>query len=242
MHRTLRSFRTCEPHPTRTPRRRALAAAGVLALVTLAGACEPGDDTRTVPEDSVLLNPQDPALQATAPATFRARFETSKGPFVVEVVRDWAPNGADRFYNLVRNGFYDDVHFFRAIEGFMVQFGLHADPAVTDAWQNTQIQDDPVVESNQPGYVSFAMAGPNTRTTQLFINLVDNSRLDDMGFSPFGRVVEGMDVVQQLYMGYGEGPPSGRGPDQGRIRAEGNAYLTRDFPQLDRIERATVQE
>lgn len=231
-------------HEPRGSRRAVNTVACAVALAMLLGGCRTEADEHAVPAASVLLNPQDPAFMGPAPETFRARFETSRGEFIIEVVSEWAPMGADRFYNLVRNGFYDGARFFRAIDGFMVQFGLHADPAVTSAWQNEQILDDPVVQSNQRGHVSFAMSGPepDTRTTQLFINLVDNLQLDGMGFAPFGRVIEGMDVVDRLHTGYGDGPPSGRGPDQLRIREEGNAYLVREFPQLDHIQRATIVE
>ena len=159
---------------------------------------------------------------------------------MIEVHRDWSPQGADRFYNLVRTGYYDGVRFFRVISGFMAQFGIHGDPAVSARWRERRIPDDPVRQSNVRGAVSYAMAGPNTRTTQLFINFGDNSRLDGSGFSPFGQVVEGMDVVDRLNAEYGEGAPRGAGPDQSRIQAEGNAYLERDFPRLDFVRRATV--
>ena len=171
---------------------------------------------------------------------YRARFATTKGDFVIEVHRDWAKNGADRFYNLVKAGFYDKVKFFRAIKGFMVQFGINGDPAVSRAWKDANIPDDPVVKSNARGYVTFATAGPNTRTTQLFINLVDNVRLDGMGFSPFGQVVTGLEVVDALNTEYGEGAPGGAGPNQGRIEAEGNAYLEREFPRLDAVNSASI--
>jgi len=179
-------------------------------------------------------------MRERAPDTFRARFETSAGDFVIEVHRDWAPFGADRFYNLVKSGYYDDGRFFRVIAGFMAQFGIHGDPHVAAAWRDARIPDDPVRQHNTRGMVSFATGGPGTRTTQLFINYSDNSRLDGMGFSPFGRVVLGMDVVDRLYPGYGEGAPGGRGPAQGRLQAEGNAYLARDFPKLDWIKHATI--
>jgi peptidyl-prolyl cis-trans isomerase A (cyclophilin A) len=179
-------------------------------------------------------------LTEQAPATFRANFDTSKGTLVIEVNREWAPRGADRFYNLVKNGFYDDVRFFRVIAGFMGQFGIHGNPSVQSAWRNAQIQDDPVRQSNMRGYVTFATAGPNTRTTQLFINLANNAALDKQGFAPFGQVVSGMDVVDQIYSGYGEGAPRGKGPDQGRIQTEGNAYLIKEFPRLDYIKSATI--
>jgi peptidyl-prolyl cis-trans isomerase A (cyclophilin A) len=185
-----------------------------------------------------LRNPA--ALTEQAPATYKANFDTSKGTFVIEVHRDWAPLGADRFYNLVKNGFYDDVRFFRVIPGFMAQFGIHGNPTVASAWRPAQIKDDPVKQSNKRGYVTFATAGPNTRTTQLFINFGDNAGLDKQGFSPFGQVVSGMDVVDKIYSGYGEGAPRGKGPDQGRTQAEGNAYLTKEFPRLDYIKSATI--
>jgi len=177
-----------------------------------------------------------------APDTFKVKFTTTKGDFVVEANRAWAPNGADRLYNLVKVGYFKDLAFFRAIQGFMVQFGIHGDPAVSAAWRRANIQDDPVKESNAKGYVTFATAGPNTRTTQLFINYADNRNLDSMGFSPVGKVVQGMEVVESLHKGYGEGAPRGRGPDQGRVQGEGNAYLKRDFPNLDYIQSATIVE
>lgn len=175
-----------------------------------------------------------------APERFRVRFETTKGDFVVEVTRAWAPRGADRFYNLVRAGFYDDVAFFRTISGFMVQFGIHGDPRVSAAWRAARIPDDPVKQSNARGTVTFAMAGPDTRTTQLFINFKDNAFLDSQGFPPFGRVVEGMSVVDSLYSGYGEGAPRGMGPDQGRAQQEGNAYFRSSFPKLDYVRTARL--
>ncbi len=175
-----------------------------------------------------------------APEAFRVRLETSKGDVVIEVHRAWAPRGADRFHALVQSGYYDDVRFFRVLSGFMAQFGIHGDPATSARWRARPIPDDPVRQSNTRGMVTFATAGPNTRTTQVFINYADNTPLDGMGFAPFGRVVEGMDVVDHLYAGYGEGAPRGPGPDQGRIQREGNAYLERAFPQLDFVERATV--
>jgi peptidyl-prolyl cis-trans isomerase A (cyclophilin A) len=185
-----------------------------------------------------LRNPS--ALKEQAPATFKVNFDTSKGPFVIEVHRDWAPNGADRFYNLVKAGFYDDVRFFRVIPNFMAQFGIHGNPSVMQAWRQAQIKDDPVKQSNQRGYVVFATAGPNTRTTQLFINFRDNSNLDKQGFAPFGQVTKGMDVVDKIYDGYGEGAPRGKGPEQGRLQSEGNAYLAKEFPKLDYIKTAKI--
>jgi len=183
----------------------------------------------------------DPALAtATAPDTYRVRFETTKGPFVVEVRRAWAPKGADRFYNLVRAGYYDDVAFFRVISSFMVQFGINGDPQVNAAWRSARISDDPVKQSNVRGMVTFATSGPDSRTTQVFVNFKDNARLDGMGFAPFGKVVQGMSVVDSLYSGYGEGAPRGMGPDQGRAQGEGNVYLRSGFPRLDYVKTARL--
>ena len=185
-----------------------------------------------------LANPA--ALNEKAPAVYKVDFDTSKGAFVVEVHRDWAPNGADRFYNLVKNGFYDNTRFFRVVSGFMVQFGINGDPKLSALWRNARITDDPVRQSNKRGYITFATAGPNTRTTQVFINFGDNSALDRQGFAAFGQIVSGMNVVDALYSGYGEGAPQGRGPEQGRIQQEGNTYLTRDFAKLDYVKKATI--
>jgi peptidyl-prolyl cis-trans isomerase A (cyclophilin A) len=208
------------------------AAGFMLASVVLAG------QAANLEKMSKLRNPA--ALTEQAPATFNANLDTSKGLIVITVHRDWAPNGADRFYNLVKNGFYDDVRFFRVIDGFMAQFGIHGTPAVASAWTNANIKDDPGKQSNKRGFVTFATRGPNTRTTQLFINFGDNAGLDKQGFSPFGEVTKGMDVVDKIYNGYGEGAPRGKGPDQGRLQAEGNAYLAKDFPKLDYIKTATI--
>jgi peptidyl-prolyl cis-trans isomerase A (cyclophilin A) len=179
-----------------------------------------------------LLNPA--SLKAKAPAVFKAKFTTTAGDFVVEVHRDWAPLGADRFYNLVRYGYFTNAAFFRVVPGFVVQFGLSADPAVNKVWDAARIQDDPVVQSNKRGNLVFATAGPNTRTTQLFINYADNARLDRMGFAPFGAVVEGMDVVDKIYPGYGESPR------QDLITNQGDAYLKASFPRIDKIRLAQV--
>jgi peptidyl-prolyl cis-trans isomerase A (cyclophilin A) len=185
-----------------------------------------------------LLRPS--SLHDQAPRDFKAKFTTTQGDFVVEVHRDWAPLGADRFYNLVKYGFYTDASFFRVISGFMVQFGISARPAVARAWEKANIKDDPVTQHNQRGTITFATAGPNTRTTQVFINFGDNSGLDGQGFAPFGQVVEGMDVVDKLYSGYGDGAPQGNGPAQDRITNEGKAYLDKNFPKLDRIKSAAI--
>ena len=180
------------------------------------------------------------ALKEQAPPVYKVEFDTSKGSFVVEVHRDWAPNGSDRFYNLVKNGFYDNTRFFRVLEGFMAQFGVNGDPKVSAVWRESRIKDDPVKVSNKRTFVTFATAGPNTRTTQIFISYGDNSNLDSQGFSPFGQVVSGMKVVDSLYSGYGEGAPGGRGPSQARVQSEGNAYLASSFPNLDYIKKATI--
>ena len=188
-------------------------------------------------------NLSDPAaLNVKAPAVYQAKFDTSKGTFVVEVHRDWAPRGADRFYNLVKNGFFDNARFFRVIEGFMVQFGINGDPKIAGAWRNADIKDDPVKHSNERGTITFATAGPNTRTTQVFINFGDNAGLDGQGFAPFGKVVSGMDVVDSLYAGYGEAAPKGHGPNQGIVQSLGNAYLEKAFPKLDFIKKATIEK
>jgi peptidyl-prolyl cis-trans isomerase A (cyclophilin A) len=180
-------------------------------------------------------------LTEKSPATFKAEFTTTKGTFTVEVTRSLAPNGADRFYNLVRSGFFSDVAFFRVVPGFMCQFGIHGDPAVSAKWRDANITDDPVKGSNARGTITFATAGPNTRTTRLFINFGNNLNLDGMGFSPFGKVTDGMDVVDKIYGEYGDGPQSGgHGPDQGRIQTEGNPYLKKDFPNMDFIKSATI--
>jgi peptidyl-prolyl cis-trans isomerase A (cyclophilin A) len=173
---------------------------------------------------------------ARAPEVFSASFTTTRGDFVIEVHRSWAPVGADRFYNLVRMGFFDDMRFFRVIEGFMVQFGIPGDPVVAAKWRDANIKDDPVTQSNLRGFVTFAQTGaPNTRSTQIFIDFNNHPRLDQGGFAPFGKVVKGMDVVDALYNGYGEGAPEGHGPSQERIQNEGNAYLDKEFPKLDHI-------
>jgi len=194
--------------------------------------------------NAALKNPA--GLKETAPATYKVNFDTSIGAFVVEVHRDWAPNGADRFYNLVKNGYYDGLRFFRVIPNFMVQFGISGDPALNTVWQEARIPRDPVKQSNTRGYVTYAMRGgtqgPDTRTVQVFINFGDNSPLDKDGFAPFGRVTSGMNVVDKIYAGYGEGAPSGNGPDQGRVQSQGNAYLTKDFPKLDFIKKATIEK
>jgi peptidyl-prolyl cis-trans isomerase A (cyclophilin A) len=181
-----------------------------------------------------LMNPA--TLKATAPDLFRVKFATTHGDFVVEVHRAWAPLGADRFYNLVVNDFFTDATFFRYVPGFIVQFGLPANPAVGRVWQSANIKDDPVKHGNTKGTLVFATAGPNTRTTQFFINFADNTPLDAQGFAAFGQVVSGMNIAEGLYSGYGEKP------DQSRITNEGKAYIDKNFPKLDSIKSATIEE
>lgn len=188
--------------------------------------------TAKMTTDPALLRPA--TLTAKAPDVYEVQFTTTKGDIVIQVTRAWAPIGADRFYNLVKHGFYNNAAFFRIVPGFIVQFGLSGDPAVNRAWKNANIKDDPVTQSNKPGTLTFATAGPNTRTTQLFINLGSNAPLDGQGFAPFGQVTGGMEVVQKLYSGYGERP------DQGAITSEGKAYLDKNFPNIDRIQTATI--
>lgn len=172
---------------------------------------------------------------------YEVLLETTKGNIKLKVHPDWSPLGAERFKELVKMGFYNDVAFFRVIDGFMAQVGINGDPTLHAKWKDNNIMDDPVVESNKPGYVSFAKTGaPHSRSTQFFINFGNNSNLDGMGFSPFAQVIEGMDVLNSLYKGYGEGAPRGRGPDQMRLVDQGNAYLKKEFPKLDYIKKATI--
>ncbi len=187
------------------------------------------------------VNPANAAMHERAPDRFVVRFETSRGTFDVEAHRDWAPIGADRFYNLARTGYFDDLRFHRVRPRYIAQFGLHRDPAVIAAWKHAFMPDDSVRQSNVRGTIAYAFTTPNTRTTQIYINLVDNGQLDAQGFAPFGIVVRGMDVVDSLYSGYGESAGGGvRAGKQGPIEAEGNAWLDRNFPKLDRIRRAYV--
>ena len=216
-------------------------AALIPALLVL-GACESARKEQPAAPSSqpALNNPS--ALNEQAPDVYWAKFDTTKGMVVIKVTRDWAPIGADRFYNLVKNGFYNDASFFRMIPGFIVQFGISADPKVSSVWHDADIQDDPVKHSNVAGTITFATAGPNTRTTQVFINLANNQRLDSQGFAPFGEVTEGMDVAQSFYSGYGEGAPMGNGPDQQLLQSQGEAYLAANFPKLDHIKTATIAQ
>jgi peptidyl-prolyl cis-trans isomerase A (cyclophilin A) len=183
--------------------------------------------------DPALLNPA--LMKARAPDTFKVHVNSTAGPFTVEVTRAWSPLGADRFYNLCKHHFFDGAAFFRVVPGFVVQFGLSAIPKVSQIWQDAKLKDDPVTQSNHRGTLTFATAGPNTRTTQLFINLGDNTGLDRQGFSPFGSVSEGMDVVDKIYSVDREKP------DQGLITAQGKAYLDAKFPKLDKITATTIE-
>jgi peptidyl-prolyl cis-trans isomerase A (cyclophilin A) len=195
----------------------------------------------SAPASSRLMTPA--ALNEKAPDKFKVKFTTTRGEFVVEVNRVWAPLGADRFYNLVKNGFFTDASFFRVVPDFIVQFGIPADPAVARVWQRASFKDDPVRQGNRRGTLVFATAGANTRTTQFFVNLKDNSSaLDDKGFAPFGSVVSGMKVVDSLYSGYGEGSDmGGKGPVQGLVQSQGKPYLDKNFPKLDSIKSATIE-
>jgi peptidyl-prolyl cis-trans isomerase A (cyclophilin A) len=178
---------------------------------------------------------------APAPPVYKVNLDTSKGPVVIEVTREWAPRGADHFYNLVMTRFYDGARFFRVRPNFVVQFGISGDPQNNRLWSSMKLPDDPVKESNTRGMVTYATAGPNTRTTQIFINLADNRRLDQTGFAPFGKVVSGMEAVDSFYSAYGEMTPRGPGPDPQQIEQTGNSYLESKFPRLDFIKKATVE-
>ena len=221
-----------------TPPLRAL----LLGVALLAmGACTPrATDVATLPAPlPALATPPDSATLADADSVL-VRFSTTKGDIDVMLRRGWAPHGAPRVAQAVAAGYYDGARFFRALRGFVVQWGLAADTAATRAWRGRRLPDDTVRESNRRGTVTFAAGGPNTRTVQLFVNLRDNARLDAMGFAPVGEVVRGMDVVDALHTGYGEGAPAGKGPTQQRIGAEGEAYLAKDFPLLDQVRAARV--
>jgi peptidyl-prolyl cis-trans isomerase A (cyclophilin A) len=203
-----------------------LSGAACLALMTCSPASEPKkEETKS----------------ETAPAVFQVNLDTSKGAVTIEVHRDWAPIGADHFYSLVKSGFYNDDRFFRVVRNFVVQFGINGDSARNRTWSEVSLPDDPVKESNTRGTLTYATRGPNTRTTQLFINLGDNSSLDGRGFAPFGKVTAGMDVVESFYGSYGDMPPGGQGPDPAQIELQGNSYLDNHFPRLDYIKKATVQ-
>lgn len=214
----------------------------VALLVALAiGACGGSSDSdqATAAQRNPLLRPDD--YHETAPDDYRVTLETTAGDVVIQVHRDWAPLGADRFYNLAKGGFYDDSRVYRVVPGFMAQFGLNADPYVNQAWKTQYLVDDPVVESNTRGRVAFAKGGVHTRTTEVFISYKDNSALDDEGFAPFGEVIEGMDVADAFYAEYGDGPPRGDGPYQAMAQARGNAYLDEEFPELTQILDVTIE-
>lgn len=190
-----------------------------------------------------LADPEHEIWDSEAPAQFQAEVHTSKGKFIIEVYKDWAPIGAQRFYNLARFGFFDNSRFFRVRENFIAQFGIPGDPKISQAWEKAEIPDDPVKQSNRRGFIAYAMTGPDTRTTQLYINLQDNIRLDSQGFAPIGRVIQGMNIVDQLYAGYGEQAGGGmRLGKQQRMFAEGNAHLDKDFPKLDRLTKIKVKK
>ena len=175
-----------------------------------------------------------------APPRFQVRIETSEGNVVIDIHRRWAPRGADRFYSLVRGGYYDDTRIYRVVEGFMAQFGLNGNPYVSQVWKSEFLVDDPVIETNTRGRIAFAKGGRHTRTTEVFISYKDNAALDAEGFAPFGEVIEGMDVVDAFYTGYGDGPPRGDGPYQAMAAARGNNYLDIQFPDLTRITSARI--
>jgi peptidyl-prolyl cis-trans isomerase A (cyclophilin A) len=239
---------TVTPPPTRT--RRGLTAARFTAALSLAAgvagfappaAAQPDAPRPSAPsatsaptDKDLLMDPKDAAFSQAAPDTATVTLKTSKGDVTLELYRDWAPQGVDRFYNLAKAGYFNDAAFFRIVPDFIVQFGIHADPEVAAKWREARFKDDPVTQTNARGTVTFATAGPNTRTTQMFINLKDNAFLDGQGFAPIGKVTEGMDVVESLYAGYGERP------DQFRIQSQGKAYLDEEFPKLDAIESTEV--
>lgn len=209
-----------------------IAMAIALAVIVGQGSADEGDAA-----SAALKNPKSEAMTLKAPDVCKIIFETTAGDFVMELNRSWAPKGVDRFVNLIENGFYDDCRFFRIVPNFVAQFGISGDPELSKIWREARIADDPVKRSNTRGFVSFATAGPNTRTTQVFINFGDNGGLDPQGFAPFGKVIDGMDVVDKLYAGY-----ANPGPDQGRLQYEGNAYLDAGFPKLDYIKKAYLME
>jgi len=205
--------------------RRVLAGMAALAVAPVLLMAQAADTSK-------LKDPS--ALKEQAPASYKVNFDTSAGKFVVDVHRDWAPKGADRFYNLVKNGFFDECRFFRVVPNFMVQFGINGEPDIQKSWANANITDDPVKQSNKKGYITFATRGKDTRTSQVFINFKDNGFLDAQGFAPFGEVASGMDVVEKINAEYGEKP------NQGSIQANGNTYLKASFPKLDYIKKATI--
>ena len=212
------------------------------AAPTSAGAAATAAAPTAAPVEGTTLNLHAPASVAlTAPEQFVVKLATTKGELILDVHRAWAPLGVDRFYSLVKAGYYNQVAFFRVIRGFMAQVGIHGDPTISTVWRRARIQDDPVRQSNTRGMVSFATAGPNTRTTQFFINFGNNMNLDRMGFAPFARV-RNAELLDQIYSGYGEGKPRGNGPSQAMLHQRGNSYLQQNFPRLDYIISATVVE
>ena len=225
-----------------------LRSAFIAGAALAAAACGGSADKNTPPPppppptpSAAIMSPDAAAMKKAAPDSFDVVFTTGKGEFVVRAYRGWSPNGVDRFHYLVSNGYFERVKFFRNIDGFMVQFGIHGDPKVNTTWRDLTIPDDPVKQSNAPGTITYATGGPNTRTTQLFINKNDNKGLDAQGFSPFGKVISGMDIVMKLYQDYGEGAPRGIGPAQQLIQEQGNAYLTKEYPLLDSIITARIR-
>ena len=188
-----------------------------------------------------LSDPKAPAVNLTAPAEFKVKLETTKGDLVLKITREWAPKGADRFYSLVKNGYYDECRFYRVLPKSLAQFGIHGSPAIAAKWKEAPIDDDPVKQKNTRGRVAFAKGGPNTRTTNLFINLKDSTSLDADGFAPVGEVVEGMEIADQLFV-TGDGAPKGRGPSQKKLYELGNAFLSKDHKDLDFIKTAKVLE
>lgn len=204
----------------------------MIALFFTVASASAQDLKPSLPPQEMLMIPNE--LNETAPDKFQVLFDTSKGEFTVDITRAWAPKGVDRFYNLVKNGYYDDCRFFRVVKGFMVQFGISGDPQLNAVWRVSQFEDDPRKASNKRGTMTFAHAGPNSRTTQLFINYGDNAFLDAQGFPPFGQVTGGMEVVDAINDEYGENP------DQRRIQLEGNTYLEQTFPNLDFVKSVII--
>jgi len=226
--------KTEAPAQTATPGETASANPPALTAQPSAGKSEP-KAASVVADTKALLTPK--KLTEKAPDTYKVKFDTTRGAFAITVTRAWAPVGADRFYNLVKHHFYDNAAFFRVVPNFVVQFGISPNPAVSAAWKHTEIKDDPVSQTNKRGSITFATAGPNTRTTQIFINLKDNARLDGMGFSPFGVVDgNGINVVEMMYEGYGDSA----GPDQDQLEKQGDPYLKKGWPKLDYIKSAAL--
>jgi peptidyl-prolyl cis-trans isomerase A (cyclophilin A) len=214
----------------------------VPALVSLVGCSSSDEASKVEPKKEAVATPKATPKTEQAPDVFKLNLDTSKGPVVIEMHRDWAPIGVDHLYNLVKIGFYDGDYFFRYVRGFIVQFGINGDPKINNTWRNVNLPDDPVKQSNVAGTLTYATAGPRTRSTQLFINLRNNPDLDKQGFAPLGKVISGMDVVTSLYNAYGDMPSlGGQGPDSGLIEVQGNEYLTSHFPRLDYIKKATIQ-